>query len=89
MRGDRAAAQVVAVGEAARQHDQVGTGRKLALAVPNHRGLAAGHELERMRHVALAVGTGKDDNGGLHERILSESRWLLFKVIECPVFALI
>ena len=65
MRRDRAAAQIVAIGEAAGQHDQIGAGGKLALAVPHHRGLAAGHELERMRHVALAVRSGEDDDGGL------------------------
>src|SRR5205085_10420786 len=39
----------------------------LALGVPYHRGLAAGDELERVRHVALAIRSGKRDDGGLHD----------------------
>jgi hypothetical protein len=34
--------------------------------MPEHRRIAAGHELERARHVALAINAGKNDNGGLH-----------------------
>jgi hypothetical protein len=31
--------------------------------MPDHRGLLAGGEFERARHIALAVDSGKDENG--------------------------
>ena len=39
---------------------------KLAVAVPDHRRLAAGHLLQRNGEVAVAVGSGKDDDRALH-----------------------
>ena len=65
-RRDGAAAQIIAVGKAARNDDEVGAGRQLAVGMPNHRRLAAGYQLERARHVALAIDAGKDDDGGFH-----------------------
>ena len=53
--GHGAGAQIVAVGEAARQHDQV-AGRHVGIAVPDHADRAARHLLERDLHVAIAVG---------------------------------
>src|ERR1043165_189678 len=67
MRGDRAAAQVIAIGEAAGQHDEVGACRKLAFAMPHHRGRAPRDELERPRHVALAIRSWEDDDGSFHD----------------------
>ena len=66
-RRDRAAAQIIAVGEAARHHHEVGARRQRGVGVPDHGGLAAGDELERARHVALAIDAGKDDDGGFHQ----------------------
>ena len=65
-RRDRAAAQIIAVGEPARDHDEVGAGGQLRVGVPDHRWLHARHELERARHVALAIDAGKDEDGGFH-----------------------
>ena len=66
MRRHRAAAQIVAVGEAAGDHDQVEAG-EVGLLVPDHarRGARAG---QRDRHVALAVDAGEDDDAGFHGR---------------------
>src|SRR4029450_148206 len=36
------------------------------VGMPHHGRLAAADELERARHVALAIDAGKDDNGGFH-----------------------
>ena len=44
----------------------VGTEGQFALAVPDHRGFAPRHQLERVRHVALAVRSGENDDGGFH-----------------------
>src|SRR5262249_14880247 len=63
---DRAAAQIVAIGEAARNHHQVGAGRQRVLRMPDHRGRATGDDPERARHVALTIDAGEDDDGGLH-----------------------
>ncbi len=63
--GDRAAAQVIAIGEAARQHDEVGAARQLALGVPDRRDPGAGLA-QRPRDVAVAVRAGEDDDGGFH-----------------------
>ena len=62
----RAAAQIVAVGEAARHHDQVNL-LEVAVAMPHQRGPPAGHQLERLRHVAFAVGAGEDEDRGFHQ----------------------
>ena len=40
--------------------------RQFVIGVPDHRRLATGHELERARHVALAIDSGKDEDGGFH-----------------------
>ena len=66
-RRDRAAAQVVAVGEAAGQHHEVGAGRQLALGMPYHGGLAPRDQLERVRHVALTVRSGENDDSSFHK----------------------
>ena len=74
--GDGAAAQVVAVGEAAGQHDEVGAARQLALGVPDRRDPGAGLA-QRPRDVAVAVRAGEDDDGGFHgalSRVMSRRR---------------
>lgn len=63
IRRDRATAQIVAIGEAARHHHEVGAFRQRGLRVPHHCGLVAGGELQRARHVAFAVDAGKDEDG--------------------------
>ncbi len=63
------AAQIVAIGEAARQHDQVQARRQLGVLVPDHRDLGAGGALDRHLAVAVAVGAGEDDDGSLQDAI--------------------
>ena len=65
--GDRAAAQVVAIGEAARQHDEIGPGGQRRVGVPDRRDRGA-RLAERPRGIAVAVRAGEDDDGGLHRR---------------------
>ena len=60
-----AGAQIVAVGETAGEHDQV-AGRQRRLVVPDHRRRPARSGLQRHHDVAVAVGAGEDDDGGLH-----------------------
>jgi hypothetical protein len=57
---------VIAIGEAAGNDHQIGSLRQRGVGMPDHRGLLAGDELERARHIALAVDSGKDENGGFH-----------------------
>src|SRR5262249_1665920 len=61
-RRDRAATQIIAVGEAARDDDEIGALRQLMLRVPYHRGLAAGDEPQRAGHVTLAIDAGEDED---------------------------
>jgi len=61
-----AAAQVVAIGEAARQDDQVQALRQGCLGVPDHVHGGPGGALHRDLAVPVAVGARKDDDGGLH-----------------------
>ncbi len=65
-RRDRAAAQIIAIGEAAGHHDEIGSLRQRGLGMPDHRRLVARGELQRARHVALAIDAGKDEDGGFH-----------------------
>ena len=65
-RSDCSAAQIIAIGEAARDDDEIGAGRKLRVGVPDHRWLPPGDQPERARHVALAIDAGKDDDRGFH-----------------------
>jgi hypothetical protein len=62
-RRDRAAAQIIAIGKPAGHDHEIGAFGQLRLSMPDHRRLVAGDELERPRHVALAVDSGKDENG--------------------------
>ena len=66
LRRHGAAAQIVAVGEAAGDHDQVGL-FEISVAMPDHLRLAAGDELDRLGDVALAVGAGEDEDSGFHQ----------------------
>src|ERR1700733_6222937 len=34
--------------------------------MPDHRGLVSGREFQRTRHIALAIDSGKDENGRFH-----------------------
>ena len=65
-RRHRAGAQIVAVGKAAGNADEVDAVRKLGLAVPDHRRRAAGDLLQRDGDVAVAIGAGEDDDGAFH-----------------------
>src|SRR5690606_26144135 len=64
-RGDRAAPQIVAVGVAARNDDEVDLGQ-LGVGVPDAQRLLAGGALQRVQHVGIAVRAGEGDDGGLH-----------------------
>ena len=66
VRRHRAATQVVAIGEAAGQHDQIGR-RKLGVAMPDDRRLLAAGALQRGADVVLAIGAGEDDDGSFHK----------------------
>src|SRR5438093_8582711 len=69
--GDGARSQVVAVREAARQHDAV-VGGEVALPVPDEVRLVPHHPGERVLAVAVAPGAGKDDDGEAHaETVIS------------------
>ena len=65
-RGNRAAAQIIAIGKPAGHDHEIGALRQRGLGMPDHRRLLAGDELQRARHVALAIDSGKDENGGFH-----------------------
>src|SRR5262249_39174740 len=52
--------------EAARHHHEVGARRQGGVGMPDHGRLAPADELERARHVALAIDAGKDHDGGFH-----------------------
>ena len=69
--GNRAAAQIVAVGKPARHDDEIGARRQRGVGMPHHRRLAAGNEFERARHVALAIDAGKNEDGGFHRSHLT------------------
>ncbi len=55
---DRAAAQVIAIGETARQHDRAITGQGVFL-VPDQLGIHPEHVTHRVKRVGIAVGAGK------------------------------
>ena len=65
LRRHGAAAQIVAVGKAAGNDDQIDR-RQIGVAVPDLERRLAETALQRVEHVALAVGAGKNDDGGLH-----------------------
>ncbi len=60
-----AAAQVVAVAEAAGQHHEVDR-LEVGVLVPDHDRLAAGRLAQRHLDVAVAVGAGEDDDRRFH-----------------------
>ena len=65
--GDRAGAQVVAVGEPAGQDDDVGRAERGVL-VPDEFGVVPEHVLRGVIGVVVAVRSGKDDDGEFHMR---------------------
>src|SRR4029078_691677 len=67
-RGDRTAAKVVAVGKSAGHHHEIRTLWQRGLGMPDHRGLLAGREFQRARHVALAIDAGENENGCIYLR---------------------
>src|SRR5258708_10515119 len=62
---DRTAAQIVAVAEAAWQHDAIGTAERFIL-VPEHRGVLAEYIAQRVERVAVVERTGKPNDTPLH-----------------------
>ena len=58
-RRDRAAAQIVAIGEAAGQHDEIDAARQFAFGVPDDRGLVPARLPQSARGVAFAIEPGK------------------------------
>ena len=68
-RGNRPAAQIVAVGKSAGHHDEIGAIRQRCLGMPDHRGLMARDQPQRTRHVTLAIDSGKDEDGGFHRAV--------------------
>src|SRR5262249_16603625 len=65
-RRHRAEEKMVAKEKAAGHHPEVGARRQGGVGMPDHGRLAAADELERARHVALAIDAGKDHDGGSH-----------------------
>ena len=63
--GDGAGAQVVAVGEAARQNERIER-RKVRLFMPDARLGMTEHLLDDVRTVAVAVGAGENDDSEMH-----------------------
>src|SRR5258706_284276 len=63
----RSGAQVVAVREAARQHDQL-TALEGIVLVPEELGLLLQHVFPDVVDVVVAVAAGKDDDAALHGR---------------------
>jgi hypothetical protein len=63
--GDGAAAQVVAVAEATREHDRF-TPLQVAVFVPKLHHIKSEVLAQGMDHVHVAVGTGKRDNANFH-----------------------
>src|SRR5207253_9167565 len=68
-----AGTQVIAVGEAAGQRDEVRPVGQLAVLVPHHRRLAPRDLLERNRDVAVAIRSRKVDDRGLHPAVSRRS----------------
>src|ERR1700686_1039092 len=62
---DRTAAQIIAVAEAARQHNAIGTAERFIL-VPQHRGVLAKDAAQRMECVAIVERAGKPYDAPLH-----------------------
>ena len=62
-RRDRAAAQIIAIGKSAGHHHEVGPLRQRGLGMPDHRGFMTRCKLQRARHIALAIDSGKDEDG--------------------------
>src|SRR5690606_7162953 len=71
-RSDGAGAEIVAIGKAAAQHDEIEIG-KVRICMPDGGGFDAGDLFEGAHHVALAVRAGKDNDAGLHAHFSSSS----------------
>jgi hypothetical protein len=63
--GDRPAAQVIAIGKAARHADDIDALGQCGVLVPDHRD-PCDRVPERHRKVTVAIGAGKDDDGDMH-----------------------
>ena len=72
--GNRAAAQIVAIGKSARQHDQIGALRQIMIGMPHRRRSLAGRLRQSLDHILLAVGTGKGNDCGFHGNLLRGER---------------
>src|SRR5260370_28650073 len=70
MRGHGGATQVIAIGKAAGNDQQIRFGQ-LAVAVPDLERRLARRSGQRIKDVLLAVGAGKNDDGGLHRSAAS------------------
>jgi hypothetical protein len=62
---DGAAAEVIAIGEAAGHDDEIDLG-DIAVPVPDHPGRLAHGMPKSGGDVMLAIGAGEDDDGGVH-----------------------
>src|SRR5262245_21745581 len=70
MRRHGARAEIVAVGEPARQYDQVAR-RNLGIAMPHHRRRATRSGFQRHRRVAVAIRSRKNDDARFHVPAIS------------------
>src|SRR5208282_765968 len=71
---DSAASEVVAVTEAARQHDAFGTLEALVL-VPQRRDILPHHVAQPVHRIEIIERAGKADDAPLHQAAPSISKW--------------
>ena len=57
------AAEIIAIGKAARKHDEIGTLRQVRILMPDRDGVMAGCLTEGTNNIAFAVGTRKCNDG--------------------------
>ena len=71
VRRHRPATQVIAIGKAAWQGDEIEAVGQFRVAVPDLYRIATGYVAQRDPHVPVAIGTGEGDDRGLHQRTFS------------------
>ena len=61
-----AAAQIIAVRKSTRKHHKIGAFGKIMIGVPDFLWRVARGLMQRPDHIAFAIGTGENDDGGFH-----------------------
>jgi hypothetical protein len=70
-RGDCPAAQIIAIGKAAGQQDEISASGQGSLTVPDEGRLFAGHFLDGADRIPLTIRAWEENDGGVHG-------WLMF-----------